>query len=620
MFSGTDQLIESFFVEISAQLKLNPKFASVGKILEDYGEIFSGMAWLPLIGPWIERGRGATKILNGIIQRRKEGISDRRTRVEEALSDLDKPIIVVVDDIDRLTTAEIRSVFRLVRLTANFRNVIYILAFDRVRVEEALAEQGISGRAYLEKILQVGFDLPVVPAQALNRQVFEAIDKALSEINNRGPFDQNAWPDIFMEVIRPLVSTMRDVRRYAMAIAGTVRELDGQIALTDVLALEAIRIFLPDLFHKIHESVDGLTTTSENVPAGLAEPTHLKEQFDLLIEAGKAQEKVTAALIRRLFPAARRHIIGDPNYGSEWKNRWLQARRVAHEGILRLYLERVIGERLESFTHAERAWSLMADRPALDGFLHGLDPKLLTDVISNLEAYEEEFAPEHVVPGSIVLLNILPKLPARQRSMLEVPPRMVVVRVVYRLLRSLDNPNSVETAVRQVLPELTTLWGKLELITIVGHQEGAGHKLVPESTADLLEKNWRAEVRSTSTSNLVGESELLRILFRAKLDEGPEEPPLEIPDSPQLTLELLLSARHEEMSQGMESRAVHRSQRLLWDELIKVYGDEVTLCGRIEDLKVIQLESIVEGVEDLLQLAEKYCSGWRPGDFADDEE
>ncbi|MBM7331832.1 hypothetical protein JS562_54830 [Agrobacterium sp. S2] len=42
------------------------------------------------------------------------------------------------DDIDRLTTGEIRDIFKLVRLTASFPNVVYILAFDRARVEQAL--------------------------------------------------------------------------------------------------------------------------------------------------------------------------------------------------------------------------------------------------------------------------------------------------------------------------------------------------------------------------------------------------------------------------------------------------------------------------------------------------
>lgn len=609
MFSGTDHLVRLFFAELSVQLKLSRALADVGKGLEAYGELFSGMGWLPLAGPWIERSRSAAKIVASILQHKKEGVGGRRKKVEKALNALDKPILMVLDDIDRLTPPEIRDVFKLVRLTASFPNVIYVLAFDRMRVEQALEEQGIPGRDYLEKILQFGVDLPVVPPHVLDRQIFEAIDRALSQIDNQGPFDKDAWPDVFAEIVRPLISSMRDVRRYAMAIPGTVRELDGNVALADVLALEAVRVFLPDVFRQIHQGIDGLTTVSEYLPGGLAEPTHLKQQIEGLINAaGDAHEDVVRALIQRLFPAGGRYI-GGSHFGREWENRWLQERRAAHKDVLRLYLERVVGEELQAFNYAEQAWVCMADRAALDSYLRTLDPVLLEDVISRLEVYQDEFAPQHAVPGAIVLLNLFPDMPERQRGMFDLlDRRMIVVRVVLRLLRSLDNANAVESAVRQILPELTTLSAKLELITTVGHRENAGHKLVSESTAGQLEGEWRSAVRSASADDLAKEPELLDVLFRAKRDADPAEPPLEIADLPQLTLALLQSARSETQSQAVGSRAVRRSPYLAWDILIELYGDEGAIRERTEMLKA----TLTEGNDELLQLVDKYLGGWRP--------
>ena len=55
----------------------------------------------------------------------------RRDKITKALTKLKKPIVIVLDDIDRLTTPEIRDIFKLVRLTANFPNIIYVVAFDR---------------------------------------------------------------------------------------------------------------------------------------------------------------------------------------------------------------------------------------------------------------------------------------------------------------------------------------------------------------------------------------------------------------------------------------------------------------------------------------------------------
>jgi hypothetical protein len=185
-----ERRVDSFFVEISAQLELRPGFAAIGKALGEYGELFSGMGWLPVVGPWLERGRAASKAVARILQRRKGGVGGRRPTAERALRDLERPIVVVLDDIDRLTTAEIRDIFKLVRLTANFPNAIYVFAFDRGRVEQALRKQGIPGRDYLERILQVSVDLPAVPSETLNKEIFRAIDIALSAIENPGRFDK----------------------------------------------------------------------------------------------------------------------------------------------------------------------------------------------------------------------------------------------------------------------------------------------------------------------------------------------------------------------------------------------------------------------------------------------
>jgi hypothetical protein len=613
MFSGAEQLIESFFVELSAQLKIRPGLAEVGKHLEDYGEIFSGLGWLPLVGPWIERGRLATTILSKVLQRRKEGAGSRRAKVERALAALQKPIVVVLDDVDRLATSEIRDVFRLVRLTASFRNVIYLVAFDRARVENALSEPGIPGRDYLEKILQVAVDLPAVAPEVLNRQILLAIDKALSTIDDKGLFDENSWPDVFIEVVRPLIRNMRDVRRYAVAVHGTVRDLEGRVALVDVLALEAIRLFLPDAYNQIHEAIDGLTSTYDVGFGGLRDAPYLKKQIDSLLEAAGSRRDVVEALVQRLFPGGQRHISGS-HYGSEWKGRWLRERRVAHEDVLRFYLERVVGQGLQAFTDAEQAWFRMADAQALDSHLRSLDVERLQDVIAAMEAYEDRFAPEHVVPGIVVLLNLLTELPERHRGMLELDTRMVVGRVVYRLIRSLKEPEAIRAAVEEILPRVRTLSSKLELITDVGYREGAGHKLVSKDAATRFEEDWRSEVRLANPAALAAEADLLRLLLAAKGGANPGEPAMQIADSPELTLAILRSGRGEVRSQIMGRRAVRRSARLAWDALVELYGSEATLRERIEKLRAWQPEAD----HKLLQLVDKYLGGWRPKDF--DEE
>src|SRR5699024_5660769 len=89
------------------------------------------------------------------IRQEDTSVNGLRQKITDALMELENPIVVVIDDIDRLGSLEIRQIFQLVRLTASFPNVIYLLAFDRNRVEHALSDDAVSGRAYLEKIVQI---------------------------------------------------------------------------------------------------------------------------------------------------------------------------------------------------------------------------------------------------------------------------------------------------------------------------------------------------------------------------------------------------------------------------------------------------------------------------------
>jgi hypothetical protein len=225
-----------------------------------------------------------------------------------------------------------------------------------------------------------------------------------------------------------------------------------------------------------------------------------------------------------------------------------------------------------------------------------------------LENFEDQFAPEHVVPGVTVLLNLSPDLPQRERGFFEMGTRLVISRITYRLLRSLKDPDTVEAAVDVILPQLTTLSSKMSLIHQVGYREGAGHKLVSETAATRFEKAWRGEVLSAPVQALAREPELRWILVFAKQVADPSDPPFIIDESPELTLALLQGYKSETLTQTMGNRAVQKSQRLAWNSLIDLYGDETTLRERVEAARAISTHE----ADDLFELADKYFEGWRP--------
>lgn len=522
--------------------------------------------------------------------------------------------MVVIDDIDRLETGEIRDIFKLVRLTASFPNVIYLLAFDRQRVEQALTETGFDGRAYLEKIVQLGMEIPAIPSATLVRQLTLALDAAINDLGAQERFNAAAWPDVLAEIVIPVVDTMRDVRRYAAAVRASTRALGGDVELVDVLALEAVRVFLPASFTKLVAAREAITSTRDVFGGGQPKP-QLKAQLDAFIESDIEHADVLRDVITRLFPGAQ-GLMGGSSYGSDWLSTWIRHRRVAHPDILALYLERVANPQLVAFGHAEKVFADMSDRAALETMVSEFDVNTMRDVVSSLESFKEDFAPENVVPGSIVLLNLMPGLPEREVGLFTVDARTAVIRVVLLLLRRLSNQAETRAAVEAILPELTSLGAKLDLIRILSFGDTDEERLVAPADAEEFGRTLVAELEASSSERLATEDDVIRLLLAPKqLLDGPL---LHVsPDDKTLARQVLVAARSEVRSQMVGNRAVQQTYRLQWDLLVSIFGGEERLRMVVDDVRSLG-EKDRPDLVDLVALADKYLGGWRPGEFEDD--
>jgi hypothetical protein len=253
----------------------------------------------------------------------------------------------------------------------------------------------------------------------------------------------------------------------------------------------------------------------------------------------------------------------------------------------------------------------MLDRCAFDECLRAIDRTHVQDVIAALEHFEDQFAPEHAEPGVIVLLNLLPDVPERQRGIFEMPVSVIVSRVVFRLIRCLEGPDAVEAVVRRILPELTSLSGKLELIEMVGFRDGVGHKLVSREAASEFEERWKQELDRTPVAQLVIEGSLLRVLLVARELAVTGGSVLDIDECPQVTVAILKAAMSMIVSQAGGNRAITRRPRLAWEALIELFGGEAKLQTRVQ----AAMDANIESARDVLELAVKYMSGWRPDDY-----
>ena len=142
-YSDKDNLIILFFQSLKNKIDVqdNEQIKNkVGKALGDYAEAFDALSLVPVVGSGVAAILKTLAKVQGTNLMQVPDLDKTRENLEQKLIEADKKIIIVIDDIDRLTNSQIRDIFQLVKQVADFPNVIYVLVMDRDVVRSALTE------------------------------------------------------------------------------------------------------------------------------------------------------------------------------------------------------------------------------------------------------------------------------------------------------------------------------------------------------------------------------------------------------------------------------------------------------------------------------------------------
>lgn len=333
----------------TATVEFNPwRFTDEPAMLIEFFRVLAGVVRAKLttkgedIAGWIEKiGRYASVVddrfgMAGEVARDMAGASleELRTRLFKALSEADKRIVVLVDDIDRLDKHEIHTLFRLIKACADFPNVCYVLAFDDGAVAKSLggrygAGDEASGRAFLEKIIQVPLKLPVAMKEDLRSLCFQQVDQALSTAGvelskeNVGGFVSG-----FDRGVSIRLDTPRAAKRYGNGLMFALPMLNGEVNIVDLLLIEAVRAFYPSIYDIIrvnHDEFSGVE--SDNRGRGHDGPRAAE-----LLKTGvdgfpPREQEAIKSLLSGLFPRLS-SAYGGGGYGSDWLSQWAKTKRI----------------------------------------------------------------------------------------------------------------------------------------------------------------------------------------------------------------------------------------------------------------------------------------------------
>jgi predicted KAP-like P-loop ATPase len=361
-----------------------------------------------------------------------------RAELQKLLSDRDKPLLIVLDDLDRLSAEQMKATFQLVKAHMDFANVVFLLLFQRDTVEQGLNKVGFDGADYLEKIIQVPFSVPAIASSQLEAVLFQRLDAILTrEQQLQQRFEQDYWSQMFQRGMRPFFSNLRHIYRYASTLEFHCRLLRGtevaEVNAVDLFALECLRVFAPETYAEIPRHKALLTDSEPFGRQDEPQRSRVNEVIDLLVSlAPMHHQPATRRLLKEMFPTLD-WVFANTHYDTSIELRWLINSRVCCEQVFDRYFELSLPEQDVPNSLLHELGRRITDPEGFTALLSSQKEDCQAEILQRLLGLVEEFPLEQSLAVVQTLLSAGEQV-GRHGTFTHWSPRQQVTRLLRHFL------------------------------------------------------------------------------------------------------------------------------------------------------------------------------------------
>lgn len=564
---------------------------------------------------WFGRDRSADSLdtVRGDLQRR--------------LAALLHPLVVFVDDIDRLEPEQIRLVIRQIKANASLPNINFVLLFQPSIVEKALAPiSDGDGRDYLEKIVQANFDLPPVTGDRLLRiflvQLSAMIDPLASADNG---FQQTRWGNVLRGGIEPIIRNLRDSRRLLSSIAIHVEMHKGahafEVNIIDFVALEALRVFEPD-FHRALAARKDLLTQASRFSGDQRQDRDKAAMQALLAMVAESRRAACERLLKELFPPIE-WAFGGSHYGTDWQESWRGEKRVCSARNFDRYFELQLSDDVLSESDFALFLRSAIDAHALHDIVRRLEKDgLLPGLARRMEQSVKTIPLENVALILALMFENGEKLGSESEDLFN-EPFVACWRGAYWYLARLGDSATRRTVFESALGEDTPLGAAAFVLSLqqkaLEDPDPRSPPIFARDDLEALTALWvrRIEARAADTVTFLDTPNLVSRLYRWKQfggDAGPRAWAVACASEPDHIVPLLRQFVNRGLSQSINDLVATVTESFR----VEHFRDFLPLD--VVRASLARIDRSALGPEDgkLVALFERQSEAWDTGDVDPD--
>lgn len=221
-------------------------------------------------------------------------------------------IVVVVEDMDRLTPSAIRSMIQLTQMIADFPKIVYLVGYDREHVINALADMAGRyssqhearkfGEGYLQKAIHGAYQLPKTEDKAISNLFFNTLHEIALPIYGDGYNKTPYWQGLSGSLGK-LITTPRVSERIINRALHLFLSLEDKSNPADVIIASYLMEYQPKLRDWLWVRRNSIASggfkhiaSSSKIEAGQAET-------DLYLHNQIAGDKETQDLVEKIIRA-----------------------------------------------------------------------------------------------------------------------------------------------------------------------------------------------------------------------------------------------------------------------------------------------------------------------------
>ncbi|HEY3360259.1 MAG TPA: P-loop NTPase fold protein [Methanosarcina sp.] len=442
--------------------------------------------------------------------------------LQNTLKERDKKLLVIIDDIDRLSQSEMRQIFKLVKINTDFPNTIYVLSFDEKVVTCNLSEQiGVSGRDYLNKIVQIIFNVPHVKQHKINEFLLKEIDRILSTLppSKKHYYNEMYYANIYNSGFKNFFRTIRDVKRFSNSLEFNIslmhKEYSMEVNPIDFIAIESIRVFCPDFYYTMKSRKTLFTKVKIDRDDGR------KEEIEAILkEVDEKYRNDLNSLLFALFPQMST-IFGNTEYGYEVQSIWNKQLRVCSTNYFDAYFTLIPGGDEEELSQYELD-SILKKIRNMEQFenllIQYIDNKKINKVLWRLQDYtndENHMSIEYAENVVQVIFDISDSLPNKKEKG-QFETILDAERIILQILKRQKDVIKNYEIFKNTIPLSKGLAGPVEIISFES-EATEENRLVPVEKLNELQLLCVSKIKEFSDNGkLIDNDDFVSILYRWK--------------------------------------------------------------------------------------------------------